>query len=51
MAVDIQLKDRNIVITILKEHLQQAQNRMKTQADKKRTEREFQEQDWVYLRL
>jgi hypothetical protein len=26
MAVDIQLKDCNTVITILKEHLQQAQN-------------------------
>lgn len=50
LAVDTQLIDRNTLIGILKEHLQQAQNRMKLQADKNRTEREFTEGDWVYLR-
>jgi hypothetical protein len=50
-VVDSQLRDRTTIITLLKEHLQQAQNRMKNQADKKRTERVFVEGDWVYLRL
>lgn len=51
LALDTQLKDHNTVINLLKEDLQQAQNRMKIQADKKHTERIFQEGDWVYLRL
>jgi len=51
LAVDSQLKDRTTIINLLKEHLQQAQNRMKVQADKHRTEREFQVGDWVYLIL
>jgi hypothetical protein len=51
LAVDTQLKDRNVIINLLKEHLQLAQNRMKVQADKGRTERVFQIGDWVYLRL
>jgi hypothetical protein len=51
LAVDLLLKDRTKVITLLKEHLHHAQNRMKVQADKHRFEHEFQEGDWVYLRL
>jgi hypothetical protein len=51
LAVDSQLKDRNSMVNLLKEHLQQAQNRMKLFADKKRTERIFNLGDWVYLRL
>jgi hypothetical protein len=51
LPVDLQLRDRTKVITLLKEHLQQAQNRMKVQADKYRTEREFNVGDWVYLQL
>lgn len=51
LAVDTQLRDRNKIINLLKEHLLLAQNRMKLQADKHRTKREFQEGDWVYLRL
>ncbi|KAJ7971658.1 Ty3/gypsy retrotransposon protein [Quillaja saponaria] len=36
------------MIKLLKEHLNQAQNRMKLQADKHRSEREFIEGEWVY---
>jgi hypothetical protein len=51
LAVDSQLRDCTTTISLLKEHLQLAQNRMKTQADKHHTERVFEEGDWVYLRL
>jgi hypothetical protein len=51
LVVDTQLKDRNVIINLLKEHLQLAQNRMKVQADKGRTERVFQIGDWMYLHL
>jgi len=51
LAVDSQLRDRSTVLSILKEHLREAQHQMKTQADKHRTEREFQPGDWVFLRL
>ncbi|XP_027060833.1 uncharacterized protein [Coffea arabica] len=37
--------------TLLKENLLQAQNRMKQLADKGRTDRKFEEGDWVYLKL
>jgi hypothetical protein len=51
LAVDAQLRDRTPVVSLLKEHLHTAQNRMKMQADKHQSEREFQPNDWVYLRL
>lgn len=38
-------------IRLLKEHLYQAQNRMKQMADQPRSELEFQIWDWVYLKL
>lgn len=50
-TVDQWGKDRQATLRILKEHLSQAQNRMKQLADKHRTERVFQVGDWVYLRL
>jgi hypothetical protein len=50
-AVDIQLKQREQVLQLLKENLQRSQNRMKRYADLRRTEREFKAGDWVYLRL
>lgn len=43
--------DRETTLKLLKDHLLQAQNRMKQMADQHRTEREFQVGDWVYLRL
>lgn len=36
---------------LLEQHLTRVQQRMKSQADKKRTERQFQEGDMVFLRL
>jgi hypothetical protein len=51
LAVDTQLRDRTKVLTLLKEHLHHAQNRMKTYADKHRSDRQFSIGDWVYLRL
>ncbi|PKI64041.1 hypothetical protein CRG98_015573 [Punica granatum] len=50
-AVDAYMTDKESMIKILKFHLKRAQDRMKTQADKKRTEREFSVGDSVYLKL
>lgn len=50
-AVDHYLKERQIVAKVLKENLVRAQNRMRIYADKNRTEREFEERDWVFLKL
>ncbi|KAM1133241.1 hypothetical protein ACFX19_043220 [Malus domestica] len=50
-SVDQALQERNRVLAVLKANLQAAQNRMKVQSDKKRTERVFEVGDWVYLRL
>jgi len=51
LVVDSQLWDRTTLVSLLKEYLLEAQNRMKHHADKHRIEREFQIEDWVYLRL
>jgi hypothetical protein len=51
LVVDTQFRDRTTVLTILKEHLHHAQNRMKTYADKHHSDRQFSIGDWVYLRL
>jgi hypothetical protein len=45
------LRDRDAVTQLLQQHLTRQQQRMKNQADKRRTERHFEEQDWVYLKL
>jgi hypothetical protein len=50
-AVDQQLKGREQILNILKENLQELQNRMKMQADKHRTENKFEVDNWVYLCL
>lgn len=49
-AADL-LQQRANVLSSLKEHLEKAQNRMKFFADRKRSDREFQVGDWVYLKL
>ena len=36
---------------VLKDNLTMAQNHMKQQADQRRTEREFEIADWVFVRL
>jgi hypothetical protein len=45
------IKDRNAHMLLLKENLIKAQNRMKTQADRHRTEKEFQVGEQVLLKL
>ncbi|GKD31149.1 retrotransposable element Tf2 [Tanacetum coccineum] len=50
-AVDRTLHAREQTIQLLKFNLKKAQDRMKSQADKRRSEREFKEGDWVYLKL
>nr|GEX27634.1 hypothetical protein [Tanacetum cinerariifolium] len=49
--VSVRDKAREQVITMLKFHLKTAQDKMKTYADKKRSEREFAVGDLVYLKL
>lgn len=50
-AVDQWGMDRESTLQMIKEHLVQAQNRMKQLADRHRSERDFLIGDWVYLRL
>lgn len=50
-AVQRELLDRDEALRQLKYHLQQAQNSMRSQADKKRTECNFAIGDWVFLKL
>ena len=50
-AVDRSMQAREQVVEMLKFHLKRAQDRMKSLADKHRTDREFEEGVWVYLKL
>ncbi|KAK8933854.1 hypothetical protein KSP39_PZI015295 [Platanthera zijinensis] len=50
-AVDRALRDRDRTLATLRENLRTAQDRMKAQADRHRTEREFQVGDEVFLKL
>ena len=50
-SVEGHLKTRQRLLTLLKQNLRAAQERMKINADRHRTERYFAEGDWVYLRL
>ncbi|KAG8661193.1 hypothetical protein MANES_02G218460v8 [Manihot esculenta] len=50
-VVDQFLQERQLLSQLLKENLEKAQNRMKQQTDKKRTEREFSVGNLVYLKL
>lgn len=50
-VVDRSLVAREETIQLLKYNLSKARNRMKQQADKHRTERDFQVGKWVYLKL
>lgn len=49
--LDLWLKDRDLINQLIQQHLHQAEQQMKAYADKNRTFREFQEGDWVYLKL
>jgi hypothetical protein len=50
-AVDVLLRDRTQLITLLRHNMKQAQQRMKKYADLRRSEREFEVGRQVYLRL
>ncbi|KAJ0837840.1 putative nucleotidyltransferase, Ribonuclease H [Helianthus annuus] len=50
-AVEFVYRDREAMINLLKETLSQTRNRMKQYADANRSERTFQNGDWVYLKL
>lgn len=50
-AVHSLLSDRSHALATLKENLRRAQNRMKSQADAKRTDASFKVGDWVFLKL
>lgn len=50
-AVENWARARASILRMLKENLHQTQHRMKFYANKLRTESEFEEGDWVYLRL
>ena len=50
-VVDMSLQAREAAIKMLKFYLQRAQNRMKQQLDKKRSEMSFEMDDLVYVKL
>ncbi|WVZ95473.1 hypothetical protein U9M48_041234 [Paspalum notatum var. saurae] len=45
------LNERQLMTALIKQHLERAKVRMKKQADKGRSEREFQVSEWVFLKL
>lgn len=45
------LNKRKLMTSLLQQYLQRAQQRMKRQADKNRSQREFQVGEWVFLKL
>ncbi|KAL0404023.1 UNVERIFIED_CONTAM: hypothetical protein Sradi_2043100 [Sesamum radiatum] len=50
-VVDRSLQHREATVRILKEHLHNAQHKMKVQVDKKRSEREFEVGELVFVKL
>ncbi|GJR43651.1 ty3-gypsy retrotransposon protein [Tanacetum coccineum] len=50
-GVDRTLRTREEVVQMLKFHLKRSQDRMKSQANKHRTDRSYKVGDWVYLKL
>ncbi|XP_027099321.1 uncharacterized protein [Coffea arabica] len=50
-AVGDYVKERQQIDNMLKQNLRVAKERMKKYVDERRSEREFREGDWVYLRL
>ncbi|GJS97870.1 retrotransposable element Tf2 [Tanacetum coccineum] len=49
--VDKNLKEREVAVETLKFHISRAQSRMKSHADKGRTDKKFDCGDWVFLKL
>ena len=50
-SVDEYLSTKKEVIKMVMSHLQKAQNRMTTMANRKRNDRSFEVKDYVYLKL
>ncbi|XP_074303809.1 uncharacterized protein LOC141638305 [Silene latifolia] len=50
-SVDRTMQRREAMLALLRQQLTKAQHRMKTRADKERTERMFKVGDWVWLKL
>ena len=50
-AVDRTLQAREKTIEMLQFHLKRSQDRMENMANKKRTERQFEAGEWVYVKL
>ncbi|GJX75550.1 ribonuclease H-like domain-containing protein [Tanacetum coccineum] len=50
-SMDITLITRELVIEMLKFHLKRAEDKMKNQADKHKTDMSYEVGDWVYLKL
>jgi hypothetical protein len=50
-AVNVFMRDRQVAMAQLKHNLKKAQERMKKNEDKHRSERKFEKGDWVYLKL
>ena len=46
-TVDQTLQSKDQILKVLKENLEEARNRMKLHADKHRSERTFEEGEWV----
>lgn len=51
VEVDRSMLRREQMLTELKKHISAAQNRMKVQVDRHRSERQFQTCDWVWIKL
>jgi hypothetical protein len=45
------LQDRSLMSEVIRQHLLRAKQRMKKQADGKRSEQQFEINDWVFLKL
>jgi hypothetical protein len=45
------IQEKSLITTLIQQHLTRAQSRMKQQADKSCSERQFAVGDWVYLKL
>ncbi|XP_040996040.1 uncharacterized protein LOC121242214 [Juglans microcarpa x Juglans regia] len=50
-VVEEEMRSQDFILALVRENLQEAQTRIKRYAYKKRTEREYDVGDWVYLRL
>jgi hypothetical protein len=48
--LSVWLQERHVMNELVKQHLLRAKERMKRQADKRRSERVFQVGDWVFLK-